>query len=328
MERRKGTLEGMEIESSYQNIKKVIITGATGFIGYALAEKLCRMQVEVWAVVRKNSNTIPKLQGLGNIKLVYCELNQYDELENLITDRGFDTFYHFAWQGVADQDAQNQDIQLANVKYACDAVQAAQKLRCRQFVFAASIMEYEVMKLMETDLKADKRNVYRTAKLTAHYMTKILADDLSLHYNAAVISNVFGRGEISNRFICSTLRKMLNGERVKFTEAKQIYDFVYIDDAVEMLILIAEKGINNKNYYIGSMEPRVLREFIYEIRECVDASLEIGIGKNKEYVGVSLDYDETDIKACYDDFGYVPKHSFKEGIKKTIEWMRKTETNK
>lgn len=314
-------MESMAIEKDCQKFNKVVITGASGFIGYALTRKLSSMQIKVWAVVREESKKIQALQNLSNVEIVECNLEHYGQLEKLVQERGFDAFFHFAWQGVVGKNAQDLHIQMDNVKYACDAVYAAKELACNRFIFASSIMEYEVMKLMETELDADKRNIYRTAKITSHYMTRIIANDLGINYNAAIISNVFGEGEISDRFINSTLRSMMKGMRTSFTEANQLYDFIYIDDAVEMLMLIAKNGHRNKNYYIGSMEPRILREFIYDIRDCVDSSIEVGIGEHKEFVGVSLTYHEIDIKSCYNDFGFVPRYSFKDGIRKTIKWL-------
>lgn len=305
---------------------KVIITGAAGFIGYALTKKFSDMQAKVYAVVREGSQKLQDLRDLNGVEIIECDLKHYTQLEELITERDFDAFFHLAWQGSGGKDkskgAQNLEVQLDNVKYSCDAVHIAKKLRCRKFIFAASLMEYEVMKLMETELDSNKRNIYMTAKLTAHYMTRIAANDVGIDYNAAIISNVFGAGEISDRFIYSTLRNMLSGVRAKFSEAKQLYDFIYIDDAVDMLALVAEKGLKNKNYYIGSMEPRRLRDYIYDIRDCIDPSIELGIGEYKEYLGAFLTYDELDIKACYKDFGFTPSCSFKDGIIKTIEWLK------
>lgn len=304
------------------NMKKVIITGANGFIGFALTTRFNELGILVDAVVRSESRNLDRFEPLENVRVIKCNLDQIKRLpEQIITDDA-DVFYHFAWQGVADLDSGNFDIQMKNAQYASEAVKVAKELGAKKFVFASSIMEYEVMKLMETQLNADRRNIYRTAKLAAHYWTRIIANDVGIAYNAANISNVYGPGEISGRFINSTIRRMLQGERVKFTEAKQTYDFVYIDDAVDMLQLIGERGLPNKNYYVGSMKPRVLREYICELRDCIDRNLELGIGENPDFVGVSLDYNEFDIGACYEDFHYEPKHTFKEGICRTIEWIK------
>ena len=313
------------MESLGIKMREVVITGASGFLGFALTKRLAELGIIVNAVIRSNSINVNKFEGLGNVKLIECNLDEMKRLTSLIPGCEVDAFYHFAWQGVSDKEAREEGIQLDNVKYACEAVKIAKELKAKKFIFASSIMEYEVVKLMETELAADKRNVYRVAKLTAHYLTRIIANDVGIEYNAANISNVFGIGEMSGRFINSTIRRMLKGERVQFTEAKQLYDFIYIDDAVEMLRLVGEKGQSNKSYYIGSMEPRVLRDYIYELKDCVDSTLELGIGENSDYIGVSLYYNEFEIDACKNDFQFKPKYTFKEGICKTVEWLKKME---
>lgn len=308
-------------------MKKVIITGASGFIGFALTKRFVEEDFYVYAIVREDSLNANKLEKLANVHVISCNLSEVENLVHFIPECEVEMFYHLAWQGVADKEAWDYSIQMKNVEYACKAVKVASKLKVKKFIFASSIMEYEVMKLMETEILADMRSVYRTAKLTAHYMTRILANDEKMDYNSANISNVYGEGEVSARFINTTIREMLQGKRVKFTEAKQMYDFVYIDDAVEMLRLIGIKGVPNKNYYVGSMQPRVLREYIYELRDCINEGLKLGIGENKNFVGVSLNYDEFDINACKDDFQFMPQYTFKEGIQKTIEWIKMEKQN-
>ena len=308
-------------------MKKVIITGASGFIGFALTKSFVEEDFYVYAIVREDSLNANKLEKLANVHVIRCNLSDVENLVHFIPECEAEMFYHLAWQGVADKEAWDYRIQMKNVEHACNAVKVASRLKVKKFIFASSIMEYEVMKLMETEMAADMRNVYRTAKLTAHYLTRILANAEGIEYNSANISNVYGEGEISARFINTTIREMLQGKRVKFTEAKQMYDFVYIEDAVEMLKLIGEKGVSNKNYYVGSMQPRVLREYIYELRDSINKELELGIGENKNYVGVSLNYKEFDINACKEDFCFMPQYTFKEGIKRTIEWIEMVTQN-
>lgn len=308
-------------------MEKAIVTGATGFIGFALVKRLVESGIKVYAVVREQSREISKLIQLPDVTVIGCNLADMEELPAKIQERQIDCFYHLAWQGVANEDSQNLEVQLANVKYSCDAVFAANELKCKRFVFPSSIMEYEVAKLMKTELNAQRRNIYRTAKIAATYMTRIEANNANILYNSAIISNVYGVGEISNRFINTTLRKFIRGEHASFTAAQQMYDFIYIEDAVRMLQLIGEKGVANRSYYIGNEKPRKLIEFIYEMRDCVDTQIKLGIGESKEYVGVSLDYTEVDTGTCYTDFQFQNEYSFTDGIKKTIEWIRSTEVD-
>lgn len=309
-----------------KNCNRVIITGASGFIGFALVKKYLDLGYEVYALVRKDTS---KIQLLNNdkLKVIHCDMEHFSLLDKKISVKGFDAFIHLAWQGVANEDSRNTDVQLANVIYSCDAIRVAKRIKCQKFIFAASIMEYEVIKLMETEIPADPRNIYRTAKIAAHYLTRIIANELSIEYNAVILSNVYGKGEISNRFINLTLRKMLKGEEIKFSAATQLYDFIYIDDAINMIICIAEKGVNNRNYYIGSMKPKVLKDYIFDMRDCVNTSSELKFGESHEYIGVSLNYDELDITAVYKDLDIVPLYSFKEGIMCTIDWLKNIEDN-
>ena len=100
-----------------------------------------------------------------------------------------------------------------------------------------------------------------------------------------------------------------------------IYDFIYIDDAAKTFVEIAKKGKTNRTYYIGSQNPRPLKEFLCEMRDVVDPSIKIGLGEIL-FNGVSLTYKEFDVNAVRNDTGFVPNVSFKEGIKNTIEWIK------
>ena len=100
-----------------------------------------------------------------------------------------------------------------------------------------------------------------------------------------------------------------------------MYDFIYIDDAAEAFCRIGEKGISNRTYYIGSLNPKPLREFLLEMRDAIDPRIEIGLGEIP-FGGISLTYKEFDVNAVKNDTGFIPKVSFKEGIKKTAIWIK------
>ena len=114
---------------------------------------------------------------------------------------------------------------------------------------------------------------------------------------------------------------MLNHEHCSFSAGEQLYDFVYITDAVRMFRAIGEKGLTNRTYYIGSLNPRPLKEFLLEMRDQADPEAEPGLGEIP-FTGVSLTYREFDVTAVKNDTGVIPEISFREGIKRTLEWMK------
>lgn len=146
---------------------------------------------------------------------------------------------------------------------------------------------------------------------------------MGIEYIRAVISNIFGPGEKSPRLVNTSLRKMINGDHCAFSAGEQIYDFIYITDAAKAFVAIGKKGRPNKSYYIGSLSPRPLRDYLIEMRDCVDLKIQIGLGE-LPFNGVSLTYEEFDIEAVKKDTGFVPEVPFGEGIKKTVKWLKES----
>ncbi|SDO32364.1 Nucleoside-diphosphate-sugar epimerase [Eubacterium maltosivorans] len=307
-------------------MKNVIVTGANGFVGSHLVRALDKKHIHVFAVVKDENENIDTIQLLENVEIVYCDLFTLDTLkEKIRVESQIDAFYHLAWAGTSGDARANYELQLNNAKAACEAVRLAKEMAIVKFIFAGSIMEYECEKYIPKDLsRPGLGNIYSTGKVAAHYMAKTLAYSIGLDFEAMIISNIYGPGEISARLINTTLSKMLHGEKTSFTKGVQLYDFIYITDAVNAMILIGEKGQAYKNYYIGNREQKPLKQFIIQMRDCIDPCLELGFGEIP-FNGPMLTYKEFNTQALYDELDFEPKVSFQEGIKKTIEWLRERE---
>ena len=302
-------------------MKKAIVTGANGFVGAAVCKELSEQGVEVIAIVRHPSAAISSIVENKGIRIVYSDLSDFGKLPDLISDRDVDVLYHFAWVGSAGHLRGDADVQMKNVKYTCDTVKACASMGCKRFVFASSIMEFEIEATMATEAIPGINTLYCSAKVAADYMARTIAGSLGLDYIRAVISNIYGPGELSPRLVNTSVRKMLNGEHCAFSAGEQLYDFIYITDAAKAFVAIGGMGISNRTYYIGSQKPRPLKEFLCELRDCVDHDIEIGLGEI-QFKGVSLTFKEFDINAVKNDTGFVPKISFVEGIKNTVAWIK------
>lgn len=300
---------------------KAIVTGANGFVGSAVCKELVANGVEVIAIVRSAKSDISNIASLNGLSIVNCDLSEYHRLTELISDRNIDVFYHFAWMGTAGPKRGDSEVQINNIKCTCDAIKVCAKIGCRKFVFASSIMEFEIDALMKTEMSPSINTIYSSAKLAADYMIRALAASEGVAYIRALISNIYGPGELSPRLINTSIRKLLAGEYCTFSSGEQMYDFVYVTDAAKMLALLGEQGISNRTYYIGSQNPRPLREFLLEMQNIVNSECEIGLGKIP-FDGVALKYDEFDLCAVEQDTGFVPQVSFDEGIRKTMRWIQ------
>ncbi len=302
-------------------MKKAIITGANGFIGTAVCRELSEQGVEVIAIVRYPDGVISSIAENKGIRIVYSDLSNFGKLAEMIPDRDVDVLYHFAWVGSAGPLRGDADVQMMNVRYTCDTIKACAEMGCKRFAFASSIMEYEIGAIMATDATPGINTLYCSAKIAADYMARAIAGSMGIDYIRAVISNVYGPGELSPRLVNTSIRKMLKGEHCAFSTGEQLYDFIYITDAAKTFVAIGEKGKPNRTYYIGSQEPRPLKEFLCELRDCIDPEIEIGLGE-LPFNGISLTYKEFDIDAVKNDTGFVPRVPFIDGIKNTVTWIK------
>lgn len=185
----------------------------------------------MFAVVKDESENIDNIKNLSDIEIVYCELDEIETLADMISDRDIDVFYHFAWVGSAGLLRCDENVQLQNALWTARALRTADKMQCKKFVNAGSIMEKETYTAVYTqESKPGLPYIYGAGKLIARAICKPIANSLSIDLCWAVITNAYGIGELSPRFVNSTIRKIIANEPLQFTAATQNYDFIYIDD--------------------------------------------------------------------------------------------------
>ena len=139
-----------------------------------------------------------------------------------------------------------------------------------------------------------------------------------------IISDIYGVGERSARMIYTSIKKLVNGEHCSFTQGYQMYDFIYITDAINSMIAVAEKGKPFNRYYIGSGEPKPLREFLIRMRDIVSPGSQIGLG-DIPFKGIDISYDQFDLKKVERDTGYKNTIPFDKGIAMTADYIRNGE---
>lgn len=301
---------------------KVIITGADGFVGSSTAEYFLGQGVDVLAV---DIHDEPKrLKTDSHLKYLKCDITNAESLKEKISGGKYDTFLHFAWNGSAGPARCDYHLQMRNALDTVACLKAAKELGCDRFVCAGSIMEYEVEAAVHGQgSRPDMGYIYGMGKHTAHCLCKSVAADIGIDLIWPMITNAYGAGEFSSRFINTTLRKMVNREPLQFTAATQNYDFVYITDVARAFYRIAETGKPFCEYMIGSGDAKPLRNFILEMRDVVAPEIDVHFG-DIPYTGISLPLYAYDTSDTERDCGFKAQISFREGVQKMVWWLRES----
>lgn len=302
-------------------MKRVIVTGADGFIGTALVRSLVDNGYQVYAVVKNRDHNFGSINS--KIKIILCDFSEYHTLAKLI-NKSVDCFIHLAWRGVSGKENQNFIFQIDNIKVSAIALEQAHLLNVKKFIFAGSSYQYRLEPtLRDNEIVFKKKNIYGKAKEATALLLKAVAEKFDIRFNSVLFTNVFGIGDFSNRSTNTLILQLLNCEPVRLISGVHKHDWIYIDDAVNGIISVMEKGKDDISYYIGNRQLRTFMEIMLDVRDTLSPGVELEFGYYQD--DGYIDYSEIDLEGLYRDTGFECKADFRESIRKTAAWLKNRE---
>lgn len=300
-------------------LNTAVLTGATGILGTALIEKLLRENVEMYVICHPGSSRNKDIHQNEKIHLIDCDLSEISKIPVLI-GKNCDAFFHFAWLGTGNPlNRMDMRLQVRNIQYALDAVDAAKKLGCKVFVGAGSQAEYgRIDGIIHPDSPTNPISGYGMAKLCTGEMTRAECKKYGIRHIWPRIVSVYGRHERGHSLISTVIDKLLAGEKPPLTKGEQIWDYLYAGDVADAFYRMAVAGKDGAVYVLGSGKTRTLREFMEAIRDAIDPTLPLGIGEVPYYPDQAM-HLEADISNLQADTSWRPETSFEKGIRLVIE---------
>lgn len=297
--------------------KVAFVTGAGGFVGRVLVQKLVTCGYKVYALYHVEKEAVIS----DRIIVLSGDLNEFERLSTTVDDK-IDVFFHLAWEGISSADYKNIDVQKNNLQISISAIKLARALDTRKFVFIGTNQEYQMDR--NSDGIDTLSSIYGVCKRSSREICAVIARN-TMEFCATAFTNVFGPGDYSKRTANLFISKLLRNEPLDLIEGNNLYDWIYIDDAVEGLIAVGEKGVNSQQYYVGNRALRTFREIVTEVRDVLAPGVALNFGR---FADTSYtDYSNFDLDALYRDTGFMVKGNFADNIRKTAEWVKKLEAN-
>ncbi len=289
-------------------MKTAILTGSTGFLGHWLLKELIENNVFVYALCRKSSNRISRLDGYKNIKVIEINMEDISKLHDYIDYA--DNFYHLAWEGDRDDFLS----QTKNIENSISAMQVAKKIGVKHFTMTGSHVEYGICNdRVDENHSTNPTTAYGVCKLSAYFILKVLSAKLILPFSWLRVFSIYGDDDSRNKLLISYIVGCFKNDREpELTTCEQLWDFLYAKDAANALYLI---GTQEKEgvYNLGYGESRRLKDFIIEARDILKPDIGLNFGTNENLNIFDLNVNVDKIKK---ESGWYPKISFKEGISK------------
>ena len=317
---------------------RVLITGASGFIGYHLIIEALKQNLEVYAAIRKTSK-IDHLNGL-DIKFTYPEFNNLSALHKNIELNKYDYIIHAAGITSAKFD---EYYNIYNAYYTYNLARAAAD-SVKKFVFISSLAAIgpvvNVAEIITDKTTPYPVSSYGRSKLMAEQKLRIIP---GLNYIALRPTAVYGPRE---RGLFMVFKQLANHLELYIGRTEQAFTFIYVKDLAEISInaLFNEKiGMYNlcdgnvyDRYQLANITKEILNLRTYKmylpvtfIKLVAFLSEKIGyltgkaaaLNRDKLKELTSLNW-ACEIDAAKKDLGFNPKYDLKKGLTETIKWYK------
>lgn len=308
-------------------MKKVVITGAAGFIGRNLSLYLAERDIEVYAIdLEVSQNRILKHARITPLSV---NISDKTELSTVMKNVKADTCYHLAWSGVSTDVKNDVGRQVSNISATMTVLEACSEAGCQHVVIPGSASEYAYCgETVDGNNRMAPGDAYAASKAATQVLSQWYAKQLGLNMNWLLIGSIYGPGRNDSNILTYTIKSLLNGDVPNFTKLEQMWDYIYIDDLVNALYCVGMKGKPNAVYPVGSGDARPLAEYIMKVQQEIAPNAILGIGAIPYKNGNKPDNSVLDISALCNDTGYTSKVSFEDGIQKTIQYFKELGQNR
>lgn len=302
-------------------MERIVITGATGFLGRNLAQLFLDKGYQVFALVRPDSRHADLLPAHPNLQAVCCPLKESERwVQEIGRAKGF---FHFAWGGVNRQEIDSPLVQAENVEMSLSCLRAASRLGCEIFMDAGSRVEYGTPGiLLKEELDCRPVNAYGQAKWEFYQKAAPLSGMLGISFFHLRFFSVYGPGDHPWSIISTLTRELPKGGKVSLSACRHLWNFMYIQDAVQAVYELYRHGHENPSAIVNvaGRDTRPLKSFVEEIHE-------IAGGRGEPEYGTFVQAKEGAPDICPDisrllaftKGDWKEEYSFRRGIEETME---------
>ncbi len=330
-------------------MKKILITGASGFIGSAIVNKALDLGMEVWAAVRHSSSK-QYLQD-KRINFIELDLSSAQQMTQALSKLRFDYVVHAAGLTKALRQADFFSVNTEGTKHLVEALKNSNQ-ELQRFVYMSSLSVFGAIKeqmpyqpIKETDTPRPN-TAYGKSKWEAEkFLDGLEEAGYDLPYVILRPTGVYGPREHDYYMMAKSIK-----EHVDFAAGwkRQDITFVYVDDVVQAVFLALDHGKKGRKYFLSDgnvYQSSTFSNLIHQELGCpwwirIKAPIallhvicnvcdawghltgRLTALNNDKYNILRQRNWRCDIRPAVDELGFKPQWDLARGVRETIEWYK------
>ena len=309
--------------------KEILVTGGCGFIGSEIVKQLSLAGANVTIIDNLSSGKEKYIQGLSNVKLITADLLDDHAIESVVKDKEY-VINNAALPFIPDSYYLPKKFFDVNVNATISlALAVIKEKKTKRFVHISSSEIYGTARYIPMDEShhTTPQSTYAVSKLAGERVVFTMHKEHNLPAVIIRPFNSFGPNITQPYIIPEIIRQMMKGDVIKLGNLNAKRDLTYVTDTARGIILsLVKEGIVGEVINIGSQRSYSIKELVSLISEIMgkEISLEVDPLRFRPY---DVDTLICDYGRATKLLGWEPEITVKEGLEKTIEWIKKEGVN-
>lgn len=310
---------------SFWQGRSVLVTGASGFVGSHLVRQLTSKKSRVVTLSRKGSKPSRVIQDeIGSIE-------DFEKLNDIIKKYKINTIFHLAAQPIVEV-GQTNPIKTfeVNVKGTWNILESARENNIQKVIIASTVHVYgdNPNVPFKEEYFPQPSRPYETSKACADLLAQSFADSYNLPVEIPRFVNIYGPGDFNfSRLIPKVIKSILSGEQPEVWDIGSVRDFLYIDDAINAYLMLAQKklvdGKRLRVFNFGTGKPIKIYDLVLKIIRLSNKKIKVKIENRPEERFNEIKKQYPSVEKAKIVLNWYPRISLDEGLAKTFSWYQK-----